>query len=90
MIQCRFCGSTTGQHGFSFSEQGIKAQVQEAAKEAKKNAGILYIPREIVPEGKDEEEFLAEFLSAINDSTRPCAPEVRWANESEALNTWEF
>lgn len=86
MIQCRFCGSTTGQHGFSFSEQGRKMQAQEA----KKHAGILYIPKELVPEGEDEEDFLDSFLSAINYSTRPCAPEVRWANEGDALNTWDF
>lgn len=75
MIQCRFCGSTTGQHGFSFSEQAKNAQAQEA----KRHAGILYISKELVPDGTDEDEFLAKFLSEINDSTRPCAPEVRWA-----------
>lgn len=77
MTKCRVCGTVTGMHGFSFSKQAIAAQAQES----KKQAGILYIPREFVPLGENEDEFLENFLAEINDSlTRPCAPEVRWSN----------
>lgn len=78
MIQCKVCGTTTGQHGFSFDD---KAMVTQAA-ERKRNGGILLIPREMLPEGVDPEEFLSEIRDSL---TQDCAPEVRW-KDSDILN----
>ena len=65
-MSCNICGTRTGLHGFSFD-------YDKKQKEEKCYSGILMIPRELVPDEFDEEEFLAE----IKDSYC-CAPEVRF------------
>lgn len=84
-MRCNICGSVTGEHGFSFGERAVAAQRREEDRKAVDSGrGILLIPKEIVPDGLDEDAFLAEFLDAINSSlTRPCAPVVRWKEDYE-------
>lgn len=74
-IGCSVCGTTTGQHGFSFDSRA------RAYQELQKNRGMIMIPDTIDPPDFDpekEKQFVAFFMESIKK-----ALEARSDNEVE-------